>query len=99
MQLQRMHGLPSTAVVRTVSDTSAQTAALTKGTTYLVQATQDCHVVFAADPTATTNSTPIFAATPYLFTVPEGPVTYKAAAIRAEVNGTLYLSPMTAVGG
>jgi hypothetical protein len=99
MQLQRMHGLPGTAVTRTVSDTSAQSAALASGTTYLMQATQDCHVAFAVNPTATTSSTPVFAATPYLITIPEGATVYKCAAIRAETNGTLYLTPMTSIGG
>lgn len=93
--LRAMHGQPGTAVTVSFTDTSAATAsALTQGVTYLVQANQDCHILVAASPTATTSHTPIFAGIPYLFTMADASM--KMAAIRNEVNGTLFITPLSA---
>ena len=95
-QLQRLHGQPGTAIVVSF-DSSTASAALTSGATYLVQCTEDCHIAFAASPTATTNSTPLFAGVPYVFTILDHGVTYKVAAIKATTAGKLYLSPLSGV--
>ena len=96
-QLQRIHGMPGTAVVRTFTSSSAASAALTSGATYVLTATEDCHIVFAASPTATTNDTFLPAGVPWPVTILDNGTTYKIGAIRNSTDGTLYITPMQGV--
>ena len=89
-----IYGQPGTPEVVAYTDSSAaSTNALVAGTTYLLTATTDCHITFAASPTAVA-ATHIYlpANTPLYITMSYG---YKVAAIRATANGSLYCTPMT----
>jgi hypothetical protein len=88
-------GLPGAAVDWAFTGTAADSAALTAGKTYLLQASEDCHVEFGAAPTATTASTPIFAGRQYIVRIPTDSVTYICSAIRTAVSGTAFLTPLT----
>lgn len=58
-----------------------------------VVSTTDCHIAFAASPTATTSNTYLPANQVEYFKVPV-PGTSKLAAIRANADGTLYVTEM-----
>ena len=94
-QLQRIHGLPGVAIALSFTDTSAQSSALTVNTTYVLCATEDCHFLISANPTALTTSTFLAAGVPWPITIPDVGVTYKVAAIRKDTSGTLTITPMS----
>ena len=91
--LRSMHGEPQTPQEVVSFDGSVQTTGtLTEGTKYLFQATQDCHIEIGSNPTAVVaTSTPVFAFTPYIFTMTAA---HKVAAIKASVAGKLYISEL-----
>lgn len=93
-QLQRIHGLPGTPVTVSFTGTSATSAALTSGATYMLVATESCHFAFAASPTATTSSAYLPKDVVWPVTIPDNGTTYKVAAIRTDTSGTLFVIPM-----
>lgn len=82
---------------QTISVTSSSAATSTAfGETSLVVrivSTTDCHIAFAASPTATTSNTYLPANQVEYLKVP-APGTSKLAAIRANADGTLYVTEM-----
>jgi len=96
-QLQRIHGQPGTAIAVSVNGTSAQSSALTARVTYMLCATEDCHILFGSNPTATTSSTFLPAGVPWPVTILDDGTTYKVAAIQKDTAGTLTITPMSGV--
>ena len=80
---------------QTVSETSslaANSTAFAAGTTVVrVVSTTDCHIIFATSPTATTSTAYLPANQVEYFKADEGD---KIAAIRANADGTLYVTAM-----
>ena len=83
--------------VQTISVTNSSAAtssAMASGSRVVrVVSTTDCHILFAASPTATTSSTYLPANQVEYFKVPVLG-TSKLAAIRANADGTLYVTEM-----
>lgn len=90
----RVVGYPVIFEIVSFDASTATTAALTPEAAYLFQATKDCHIVFAASPTATTAATRLWEGVPYMFTMPAGSA-LKVAAIKNATAGLLYISTMT----
>jgi len=78
-----------------VASASAATSTAFGQTSRVVRivSTTDCHIAFAASPTATTSNTYLPANQVEYFKVPT-PGTSKLAAIRANADGTLYVTEM-----
>ena len=78
-----------------VTSSSAATSSAFAGDSLIVRivSTTDCHIAFAASPTATTSNTYLPANQVEYLKVP-APGTSKLAAIRANADGTLYLTEM-----
>ena len=78
-----------------VTSSSAATSSAFAGDSLIVRivSTTDCHIAFAASPTATTSNTYLPANQVEYFKVPT-PGTSKLAAIRANADGTLYVTEM-----
>jgi len=78
-----------------VASSSAATSNAFAGDSLIVRvvSTTDCHLAFAASPTATTSNTYLPANQVEYFKVPV-PGTSKLAAIRANADGTLYVTEM-----
>ena len=94
-QLQRIHGLPGVAISRTFDGTSKQSTALTVNTTYMLSATQDCHFLISASPTALTTSTFLAAGAIWPITIPDVDIVYLIGVIQADTAGTLTITPMS----
>ncbi len=83
----------TTQTVSTASSSAATSNAFASGTTVVrIIATEDCHIVFAASPTATTSSTFIGAKQAEYFKVDAG---QKCAGIRSSTDGTLFVTEMS----
>jgi hypothetical protein len=82
---------PGTSSTRSVTSSSAQTAAVGAATTIVrVICTVDCFLVFGSNPTANTSSSLFLpAGTAEYFGITPG---YKIAAIRSTADGTLYIT-------
>lgn len=85
----------STSQVRTISGSSAQSAAIT-GTLVRVCSDVPCFIDFGTNPTAVADGTDMFlpALTPEYFVINSGD---KVAAIQISSAGNLYITPMTDV--
>jgi hypothetical protein len=100
--IRRSCGQPGTPVVVSYTGTASDSAALTKGATYMVQSSTMCHVSLIATggSAATAASTPIIAGNVYFFTVNEA--SKVLSVIRGTPvggipeSGTLWLTPMVA---
>tara|TARA_R100000664_G_C2659298_1_gene76241 strand:- start:127 stop:411 length:285 start_codon:yes stop_codon:yes gene_type:complete len=89
------YGLRVTNTIkRTVSDSSAQTAATNAGTEYIrvIADTNGVHVAFGANPTATTSSTYLAANNDEIFKIDGG---MKIAAIVASGTANLYIDELS----
>jgi len=82
----------TTQTVSTASSSAATSNAFASGTTVVrIIATEDCNIVFAASPTATTSSTFLPANQVEYFKVTAGD---KVAAIQNSASGTVYVTEM-----
>ena len=89
------YGLRVTNTIkRTVSTSSAQTAATDAGTEYVrvVSDTDGVHIAFGSNPTATTESTILGAYDPEIFKIDGG---MKIAAIVASSTANLYVDELS----
>ena len=89
------YGLRVTNTIkRTVSDSSAQTAATNAATEYIrvIADTNGVHVAFGANPTATTSSTYLAANNDEIFKIDGG---MKIAAIVASGTANLYIDELS----
>ncbi len=90
--LRTIYGEPGTAIAVAYTATSAaSTNPLETGVIYCLTATSDCHIVFAASPTATTSHMVLLAGRDKFITMTNA---YRVAAIRAADDGTLTATPM-----
>lgn len=81
---------PGTTQTRTSTSSSAQSSAIGAGTTIVrLVCTEDCHVAFGSNPTATTSSMYLPANTPEYFGVTGG---HKVAVIRTSADGVLHIT-------
>jgi len=81
--------LGATPIIVTSSGASAASAAVisaTEDTPCMIQASADCHIWSAADPTATTSHVRLWAKVPYYFIVPSG---HKIAVVGASTINIL----------
>ena len=85
-------GTEQTISVASSSEATSNAFADTSGVVRVVSTT-DCHLAFAASPTATTSNTYLPANQVEYFKVP-APGTSKLAAIRANADGTLFVTEM-----
>tara|TARA_R100000664_G_C2759750_1_gene149853 strand:- start:4815 stop:5129 length:315 start_codon:yes stop_codon:yes gene_type:complete len=84
--------LGTTQTISVASGSAANSSAFAVGTTVVrVVSTTDCHIIFAASPTATTSTAYLPANQVEYFKVNAGE---KVAAIRANADGTLYVTEM-----
>ena len=85
--------LGTTQTVSVTSSSAANSSAFAAGTTVVrVVSTTDCHIIFAASPTATTSTAYLPANQVEYFKALAG---QKVAAIRANADGTLYVTEMS----
>ena len=96
-QLQRIHGLPGVAIAKAFTGASSQSAALTNNKTYILCATEDCHYLISAAPTALTTSTFLAAGVPWPITIPDNGITYLVGVIQKDTAGTLTITPMSGI--
>ena len=95
-QSEQIQALPlgSTQTISVTSSSAANSTAFAAGTTAVrVVSTTDCHIIFGTSPTATTSTAYLPANQVEYFKVPV-PGTSKLAAIRANADGTLYVTEM-----
>ena len=84
--------LGTTQTVSVTGNSAANSTAFAAGTTVVrVVSTTDCHIIFATSPTATTSTAYLPANQVEYFKATAGE---KIAAIRANSNGTLYVTEM-----
>ena len=84
--------LGTTQTVSVTSSSAASSSAIAAGTTVVrVVSTTDCHIIFAARPTATTSTAYLPANQVEYFKATVGE---KIAAIRANADGTLFITEM-----
>ena len=84
--------LGATQTISVTSSSAANSTAFASGTTVVrVVSTTDCHIIFAASPTATTSTAYLPANQVEYF---KGTAGEKSAAIRANADGTLYVTEM-----
>ena len=84
--------LGTTQTVSVTSSSAANSTAFASGTTVVrVVSTTDCHIIFATSPTATTSTAYLPANQVEYFKATAGE---KIAAIRANADGTLYVTEM-----
>ena len=83
----------TTQTVSVSSSSAANSTAFAAGTTVVrLVSTTDCHIIFAASPTATTSTAYLPANQVEYFKSAAG---QKVAAIRANADGTLYVTEMS----
>ena len=93
-QSEQIQALPlgSTQTISVTSSSAANSTAFANGTTAVrVVSTTDCHIIFGTSPTATTSTAYLPANQVEYFKADEGD---KIAAIRANADGTLYVTEM-----
>ena len=84
--------LGTTQTVSVTSSSAANSTAFAAGTTVVrVVSTTDCHIIFATSPTATTSTAYLPANQVEYFKATAGE---KIAAIRANADGTLFVTEM-----
>ena len=82
----------TTQTISVASSSAATSSAFATGTTVVrVVSTTDCHIIFATSPTATTSTAYLPANQVEYFKATAGE---KIAAVRANADGTLYVTEM-----
>ena len=93
--LRKIYGEPDTGNAETFAYTDTagvSTNALTAGTTYMISATSNCHILFGAAPTATTSHPVLSTGAVIYVTMTNG---YKISAVRSgSTSGVISATPM-----